>query len=200
MYFHAPHADLVTRPRGFTLVELMAATAILAILGTLAVPSLRSFMVRNTLSGLGNEFSGSILRARTEAVSRNICTTMCLSNTVDAATPFCKQSGKDWQVGWIVFLNPSCDSDYGKNAKSQAVAAADLLLVRRPGDADYHLLANTSTRRIQFNARGNNGMGSIDRFDLTYADDVMTAQSGFRICLDKMGRTRSIPATATCSG
>lgn len=186
-------------PRGFTLVELMVAVALLAILSAVAVPSLRTFFVRNTLSGLGNEFTGSILRARSEAVSKNICTTMCLSDTVDAATPFCRQSGNDWQGGWLVFLNPSCDSDYGKNAQSNAVDASDMLFVRRPGHSDYKLVTNTNKRRIQFNAHGSNGMGSIEKYELDYTDHALAQQVGFNICLDKMGRTRSISAAAACS-
>jgi type IV fimbrial biogenesis protein FimT len=177
----------------------MVTIGIVALLAALAGPSLHSLIVRNTLSSLGNEFMGGIQRARNEAVSKNTCTTMCLSETVDATVPFCKQTGNDWQAGWIVFLNPRCDSDYGKNAKADAVAAADMVLVRRPGGVDYHLYANTGTRRVQFNASGKNGMGSMDRFDLKYRADPPQLQPGFNICLDKMGRTRPIAATSTCA-
>lgn len=177
----------------------MVTIALVAILAALAAPSLRSIVVRNTLNSLGNEFMAGVQRARNEAVAKNICTTMCLSDTVDTAVPFCKQSGSDWQVGWIVFLNPGCDSTYGRNANEDAVAAADMILVRRPGGPDYHLAANTSTRRVQFNGRGINGMGSIDRFDLKYRNDPPLLQPGFNICLDKMGRTRPVAATSTCA-
>ena len=177
----------------------MVTVALLALLGTLAAPSLRSFVVRNNLSSLGTEFTGSLLRARNEAVTKNICTTMCLSDTVDAAVPFCKQSGNDWQAGWMVFLNPSCDAGYGKNATTQAVAAADLVLVRKTGSSDYMLTTDTGKRRIQFNARGNSGMGSMEMYELDYVDHALALKLGFNICLDKMGRTRSISASATCS-
>jgi type IV fimbrial biogenesis protein FimT len=186
------------RHRGFTLIELMVTIAIVAILAALAAPSLQAFVVRNTFASIGNEFQGSLLRARTEAVSKNSCTTMCMSDTIDNASPFCKQSDQDWQVGWIVFLNTQCDAAYGTNATSHAIAAQDLILVRRPGNASYTLMAQSSTQRIQFTPRGTTA--GIDRFDLdhtTLSTDLVVAHA-FNICLDLMGRTRSIPATRRC--
>ena len=176
----------------------MVTIALAAVLAALAAPSLRSFFVRNGLSSLGNEFMAGVLRARNEAVAKNICTTMCLSDTADAAIPFCKQSGNDWQVGWIVFLNPDCDANYGKNAAANAIAADDIVIARGAANRDYQLVSSRPTRRIQFTSRGSNGMGSIDRFDTKHVSEVMTSRYGARICLDQMGRTRPIPAAETC--
>lgn len=193
-----------TRPslhRGFTLIELLVTVAIVAILAALSAPSLRTFLVRNTFSSIGNEFSGSILRARNEAVSKNICTSICMSDTVDAATPFCKQSGQDWQVGWIVFINPTCNIDYGKDAGTNKIAAADIIAVRRPTNPDYWLMSQSTTRTIMFNSRGNTTLGSAGSFNLAYKATAsqLTLDYGFNICLDQMGRTRSVPSISDCS-
>lgn len=197
MFLCKPTA-LPTRQRGFTLIELMVTVAIVAILVALAAPSLQTFIVRNKFSSIGNEFSGSVLRARNEAVSKNICTIMCMSDTVDDATPFCKQSGQDWQVGWIVFMNSTCDPDYGKDAGTNKIDPADMLVARRPANPDYTLMAQSNTRKIQFNARGNSGMGALESFNLDYTNSQLALQYAFNICFDKMGRTRSIPGTSTC--
>lgn len=192
--------------RGFTLIEMLVAVAILGILAAMAAPSLRTFIVRNTFSTIGNEFSASILRARNEAVSKNMCVTMCMSNTVDTTTgngPTCLTSGQDWQVGWIVFLNPDCNSNFNFPQEQPAagtVKPENMLLVRRAGSPDYTLMSISTTRKILFNPRGNATLDAAGRFDLVYTkDNTLSNTYGSSICLDKMGRTRPVPAAVICN-
>ena len=206
MPVNSPFARL-SRSKGFTLIEIFVTIAIAALLAAFAAPSLRTFIVRNTFSNIGNEFSGSILRARNEAVSKNICVTMCMSGTVDTITgngPICAPSGQDWQVGWIVFLNPDCNTSLNRPQERDASGTLvnkpeNMVLVRRGGNSDYTLMAQSSTRQIQFNARGNSGMGTLESFNLDYTNSQLALQYAFNICIDKMGRTRSIPGTSTCN-
>jgi type IV fimbrial biogenesis protein FimT len=194
-----PPSPSAPRQSGFTLIELMVTIAIVAILAALAAPSLQAFIVRNTFAGIGNEFQGSLLRARTEAVNKNSCTTMCMSNTGDNTAPSCLTTGNDWQVGWIVFLNPSCDSP---TTLTGPAVPEDMILVRLGGSSNYGLLSQRSTppRRVNFNPRGNVVLAQADEFDLhSYIRTQNDLDYGFNICLDVMGRTRSIPADRTCT-
>lgn len=183
---------------GFTLIELLVTLAIAAILATLAAPSLKDFIVRSKLTNVANEFTSGVLRSRNEAVGRNTCVTMCMSSATDGATPQCTAANADWQVGWIAFLNPSCDSGLDKPAD-----VINMLLSRQTVGADFLLQAQggSPTKKIMFNSRGSPGLGSASQFNLLYKSDSdpMTVKYGLNLCMDGLGRTRSLPADKTCS-
>lgn len=167
-------------------------------LASLAAPSIRDFIVRSKMTNIGNEFTGSVLRARNEAVNRNICVTLCMSGNVTSATPSCSTTGTDWQAGWISFINPECDSSLG-GPKDADAAATDMLLVHQSAGADFQLITAGSTRKMMFNPRGAPGTGSAGLFKLLHAENAFSEKFGYNICLDGMGRTRTLPHLDDCS-
>lgn len=72
---------------GFTLIELLVTVAIVAILAGLAAPSFREMIAKNRAKNIGSELFASLLRARSEAVTRNA--NMTLSPIAD-----------NWAKGW----------------------------------------------------------------------------------------------------
>jgi type IV fimbrial biogenesis protein FimT len=58
-------------PRGFTMIELMIAVAIIAIVITLAAPSFNAFFAKKRIEGVVSELSTDLQYARSEAVARN---------------------------------------------------------------------------------------------------------------------------------
>lgn len=84
------------RQRGFTMVELMVALAVLAILLGIAVPSMTQFSFRSKLRSYSNEVVASALLARSEAIKRNQTVTLCVSSDGTSCA-----SGS-WESGWIV--------------------------------------------------------------------------------------------------
>ena len=93
------HADRINHS-GFTLVELLVALAVLAILTGLAAPSFIATVRDNRLVTQTNEFIGALHLARSEAVKRNQDVVVCKSS--DGST--CNDS-LSWADGWLVLAD-----------------------------------------------------------------------------------------------
>lgn len=70
-------STLAPLARGFTLVELMVAVAVVGILATVAVPSMVGFVNTSRLAGASEELTASLQLAKSEAVRRNRTVTVC---------------------------------------------------------------------------------------------------------------------------
>ncbi|WP_244160450.1 GspH/FimT family pseudopilin [Delftia lacustris] len=186
-----------TQAKGFTLIELMVTLSIAAVLAMLAAPSIGDYIVKSKMNGVGGEFSGSILRARNESVSRNTCVTMCMSSKAGDAAPVCTTTGSNWQVGWIAFLNTSCDASATKPAVD-----GDLIFARVANGSDVLLSAagTKPLRTIMFNSSGSPSLPSSSQFGLFYQDkdSAYSKRYGSNICIDAQGRSRSIPGNKSC--
>lgn len=116
------------RQRGFSLVELIIAISIAAILMVLAVGSFRWLVNTNRLTSPANEMVASLQVARMESIRRNVRTVVCRSNNPDAgAAAACSTATGTWP-GWIAFV------DNGDNGTGAIVAANARNGVRDAGE------------------------------------------------------------------
>lgn len=83
---------------GFTLIELMVALAILAIIAGLAAPSFTQMIQRNRVAVAANDLLAALQLARTEAIRQRKPITACRRNEAGDAC----EDGTDWSVGWLV--------------------------------------------------------------------------------------------------
>ncbi len=90
---------------GLTLVELLVAIAVFAIVASLAVPGFRDFVQNNRTSTQANELVSALNLARTEAVRRGSVVTVCPAN--DNAD----DCANDWTNGWLVFVDNADPGD-----------------------------------------------------------------------------------------
>jgi type IV fimbrial biogenesis protein FimT len=102
---------------GFTMIEMMLALTVLAVLISLAVPSLHGALQRNRISAAANELVAHINLARLHAVTRREVTVVCPGS----ATTGCRGDNR-WDRGWIVFRDP--DRDGAPNARTDVLRVA----------------------------------------------------------------------------
>lgn len=91
---------------GFTLIELMAVTAVLAITLIIAVPPMRGLIHRIQLRTETSRLLSAINLTRSEAISRNTIVSLCPSAFSSDGVAVCSRSYSD---GWIVFTNRDRD-------------------------------------------------------------------------------------------
>lgn len=139
--------------RGYTLVELLATVAVVAILAAVAAPSLQGFLARSGMQAVGNDFTIALQRARLDAIQRNTCVSLC--QLAEGSTNSCDANARFWHRGWIVYTNPTCGTA-PPAAAFTGTTAADVMVVRQPGNRRYQLLdlAAAPDDAITFDPRG----------------------------------------------
>lgn len=99
------------KQKGFTMMEVMVALAIAAVVVAMAIPGFQTITLKSRETSSINTFAAMIGRARSEAVARNRQVVVCASANPTDATPLC--SGvNEWESGWIMFVDASLDGQY----------------------------------------------------------------------------------------
>lgn len=83
--------------RGLTLIELLVAIAVLAILLTAAVPGFRAFVENSRATAASNELATALALARSEAIKRGLSASVCPGDN-------------GWDGGWRVLLGANCNA------------------------------------------------------------------------------------------
>lgn len=78
---------------GFTLIELMITLAVVAIVVSIAAPSMGQFIRENRAAAQANNVLASIQLARSEAINRNMQVTMRRTSGTNSV----------WEDGWTIF-------------------------------------------------------------------------------------------------
>lgn len=147
---------------GFTILELMIAVAVLAILLGIGVPSFNDMIRQNRLAAQTNEFLAAAALARSEAVKRGKLVSLCPTAAAAAGADAC--AGDDtWSDGWLVFVD---DSTTG------IIDGTDAVIQRfRPSTEQRINITNPQTLFISYRGDGATTLGLGNRSTFTIAPE-----------------------------
>lgn len=172
----------MARNRGFTLLELMVAVAVGAILLTLGVPSFSASVRQNCVVSGANAFLATLTLARSEALSRDTTVSICKSSD---GLHCARGTGTSWNQGFLMFADP--------DGNGRQTATEPLITAASPSIACGHMKTNRYSNYISF---GSDGKANADGSFFVIADgadDINRAIVVFlgrvRICNAQSGGT-----------
>lgn len=97
--------------RGFTLIELLVTLAVFIITLSAAAPSFMGVIQNNRTVNTTNDLIRILQMARSEAIKRGVSVSVCAA--ADQSYTSC---GADWNLGWIIFVNPDENNTFNNDA------------------------------------------------------------------------------------
>ena len=164
--------------RGFTLVELMVALALAAVLTATGVHGLGAWLTEQQLRDRAEALRHALLLARTEAIKRGARVDVC------PATGACEGGPLPWEEGWIVVADAARD---GQPILRERRAADGITIRGNRPVADYvSYTSHGRARRLD---------GALQMGTFTVCRPGLRAR---KVVLASSGRTRVETTAETC--
>lgn len=169
------------KQRGFTLIELMVALAVLAILVSIALPSFEETIKNNRINTEQRKLLSAINVARSEASSRNQVITIG------------SDGGSRWDDGFKIYT----DNEAAGNSSYSAGADTLIKDVAGNNNKDLKILSNAAGASF-ISFKGNGLLNEAEDVVIAICDDRGAAR-GRQITINRVGRASVISPAASCS-
>ena len=167
--------------KGFTLLEILVAITVLALLLGIAVPNLRTTIQNNRITATANEFTSAFQFARSEALKRGVPVSVCAADTADGEDdPEC---GDDWSEGWMVFVDTA-----GVGVDPPVVG--ELLRVWQPRLQGMNIEEDSDTEFVRYLPAGRLDDVSTPPIEFSLLADDCSRDQGRDITIERSGSVR----------
>ncbi len=118
---------------GLTLIELLVAIAMVAIVLAIGVPAYQNFTTSNNVLAELHTLKGDIAFSRSEASTMGSNVIICPSSDPTSANPSCSGTN-EWNTGWVILLptGGSCSANSGQPLRVQIPLASKDTVVFNP--------------------------------------------------------------------
>lgn len=178
----ATHRRSCSSAAGASLIEVVTAMVVVAILASLAAPSMAALVERGRTVATLNQLVSHMHLTRSLAVNQRSDAVLCPSENGQSCT-----GGADWSGGWIAFADP--DGDHQPGADERVA-----LHERREATMPVRVYSSSGRTRLRYRADGLAGGANLT---LTLCQD---GRLSARIVVNNAGRPRSemLDGKASC--
>ncbi len=161
---------------GITLIEQIMALAILAVLLSIAAPSLGGLVSRNRLQSMQMDYIAGLRHAREAAITHGVPVVFCPSSDGVAC-----QATSIWDHGWLIAEDRDADNQPDHHALYTGMAS----------NTQLHVRSSTGRYRVRFHPDGN-AAGSNLTLTVCAAGK---AGRGLNVIVSNAGRVRGATAS-----
>lgn len=154
---------------GFTLIEMLVAIVIGAMLLGYGVPSWRDFVSNQRLQAAQSSLTASLAQARGHAIKKHVYVVICPGNAAGCT------GGTDWHRGWVAF------EDNNRNRRKDT---DELLIAQESALGNGIRIRSSSQRRILrftslgFSPGSNASLWLCDERGQAHGRSIIVANSG----------------------
>lgn len=134
---------------GFSLIELMVALVIIAILAAIALPSFTEMISNNRILSQAQDMTNGFKLARSEAIKRGTAVSICPSANGTACS-----GSNSLDAGWIIFIDSATPGVVGNSAHVTTTGGEIITYRNQTGSGTVTVTLPSGINYLRFSSQG----------------------------------------------